>query len=70
VPAKHVPEDGEDDDSDDGDRCVLAVEIGAGAFLHRGRNLLHARGPGIGSQDLPAGHPSVQQGQHAAGYDD
>ena len=31
---------------------VLAVQVGAGAFLDRGGDLLHAGGAGIGGQHL------------------
>ena len=45
-------QDDQDHDADDADRHVLAVEIGAGALLDGGGDLLHARGAGIGGQHL------------------
>ena len=48
---------------------VLAVEIGAGAFLDGGGDLLHARGAGVGGQHLFAGDHAVDQRQQPAGDD-
>ena len=70
VPAENEPENDQNDDADDGDRGVLPVEIGAGAFLHRGGDLLHPCAAGIGRQYLTAGDPTVEQGQQAAGHHD
>ena len=45
-------EDDQDHHADDGDGGVLAVQVGAGAFLHGGGDLLHAGGAGVGGEDL------------------
>ena len=61
--------DQEDHGADHGDRAVLAVEVGLGAFLDRRGDGLHARRARVGAQD-GAGRPdSVRQRQHAAGED-
>ena len=49
---------------------VLAVEVGAGAFLHGGGDFLHAGVAGVGGQHLPRGDQAVDQRQQAAGDDD
>ena len=48
---------------------VLAVQVGAGAFLDGGGDLLHPGGAGIRRQHLSAGDEAVDQRQHAAGDD-
>ena len=52
------------------DGRVLAVEVGARAFLHRGGDFLHPGGAGIGRQHLAAGDQPVEQRQDAADDDD
>ena len=56
-----------DDDPDDGDRRVLALQVGAGAFLDRGRHFDHARVAGGHAEHLAAGDDPVEDGDHAAG---
>ena len=67
--AQSKAEDDQNDDADDTDRGVLAVEVGAGALLHGGGNLLHARGAGVGGQYLLAGDQTVEQRQQTTGDD-
>ncbi len=40
--AEEEEDDGGDDDADDGDRRVLAAQVGRGAFLDRGGDFDHA----------------------------
>ena len=54
-------ENDQDDHADDADRRVLAVQVGAGAFLHGGGDLLHAGVAGVGGEHLPAGDQAVDQ---------
>ena len=42
----------QDDHADDADGGVLAVQVGAGAFLDGGGDFLHAGGAGIGGEHL------------------
>ena len=62
-------EDDQDDHADDGDGGVLPVQVGAGAFLDGGGDLLHAGGAGIGGEHLAAGDQAVDQRQQTADDD-
>ena len=52
-PAEQQPDDDEDHGTSDGDRRILAGEIGLRAFLDGGGNLLHARRAGVGGHHRP-----------------
>ena len=56
----------EDDDPDDGDRRVLAGEIGGRAFADGGGNLLHAGIAGIGGEHGLDGPYRVDDAENAA----
>ena len=66
VDAEEVAEDDRDHDADDADGRVLAVEIGLRPFLHRARDLLHARIAGACSQHLARRHGAIDERQNAA----
>ena len=55
-----------DDDADDGDRHVLAAQIGRGALLDRRGDLDHASVAGRGAEHLLAGENAVKQRHEAA----
>ena len=63
-------DDGGDDDADDGDRRVLAAEIGGGAFLDGGADLDHALVARRHGEHLAAGEDSVEHGDQAADHRD
>ena len=67
--AEGQAKDDQDHHADDADRGILAVEVGAGALLDGGGNLLHARGAGVGRQHLLAGDQAVDQRQQTADDD-
>ena len=48
---------------------VLPVQVGAGALLHGGGDLLHARGAGVRRQNLLGGDEAVDQRQQSTGDD-
>ena len=66
---EQVGEDEKDDDADNGDRRVLAREIGRGAFLDRRRDFLHARGARVGGEHGARGDHAVNDGENAASND-
>ena len=55
--------------ADEADGGVLPVEVGARARLHRGRDLLHARGAGIRREHASCGEGAVEQGDQPARND-
>ena len=65
---RHAKDD-QDHHAHDADRGVLAVEIGAGALLDGGGDLLHAGGAGVRRQHLLAGDHAVEQ-RHQTADDD
>ena len=69
APAEHRPEDHRDHHADDRDGPVLAVEVGAGAGLHRVGDFPHAFGTGVGREHRSAGMDTVEQRHGAAGDD-
>ena len=65
VPVERESERDEQHDADDGDGRVLAVQVGLGACLDRGGNLLHPR-VARGLREDPARHEdAVHDGDHA-----
>ena len=64
--AEEEEDDRGDDDADDGDRHVLAAQIGRGAFLDRRGDLHHAGVAGRGAKHLLAGENAVEQRHEAA----
>ena len=64
--AQQHGQDNQDHAADDGDRGILAVEVGAGAFLDRRGDFLHPGGSGIGCQHLLGKQTSVTYGPEAA----
>ena len=64
--AEQIGEDGEDHHADDGDRGVLAREIGLRPFLDGGGDLLHARGAGVGSENGPGRPDAIGDGERPA----
>ena len=65
--AEEEEDDRRDDHADDGDRHILAAEVGRGAFLDRGGDFDHARVAGRGAEHLLAGENAVKQRDDAAG---
>ena len=65
-----IGEDEKDDDADNGDRRVLAGEIGLRAFLDGRGDFLHARGAGIGGEHGARGDDAVNDGERAASNDE
>ena len=64
-PVEREAEHDEQHDADDGDRRVLAIEVGRGACLDGRGDFLHARVAG-GLLDDPADREhAVQHGEHA-----
>ena len=55
----------EEHDADDGDRQILALEIGLRAFGDRAGDLLHARGAGVALHDVGVGPDAVGDRQSA-----
>ena len=70
VPDSRIPGEREDDDPDDGDRRVLAGQVGRGAFADGGGDLLHARVAGIGGEHGLDRPDRVDDAQHAARNDE
>ena len=68
--AEEVEDDAGDDDADDRDGEVLAVQIGAGAFLHGGGDVLHPLVAGGRLQHLHGGDAAIEHGEQAAGDGD
>ena len=66
-PAEEQEDEDGDDDADDGDRRILAAQIGRGAFLDRAGDFDHARIAGRGAEHLLAGENAVKQRDDAAG---
>ena len=64
-PQENADDDG-DDDADDGDRRVLALEVGCGAFLDGCGDLDHALVARRHGEHLAAGDNPVEHGEHAA----
>ena len=62
-------QDDGDDDADDADGGVLAIQIGVGAFLNGGGDLLHARVAGRLRDDAGDGEYAVENGKDAARND-
>ena len=69
VDAQGDAEDDQDDHADDADGGVLAVQVGPGAFLHGGGDLLHAGRAGVGGEHLRRGDQAVDQRQQTADDD-
>ena len=67
--AEQDGEQHEHDDADDGNRGVLAAQIGGGALLYGLRDLLHARSAGVGGHNPRRGNDPIQHGDHAAAHD-
>src|SRR5205823_12706779 len=67
LPAQHDECGDENRYADNGDGGVLAVQIGAGAFLDRRGDLLHLLGAGAESQQLLHEPTSIEERYHAAG---
>ena len=63
------PTNEEDDDADDADGGVLALEIGLRAFAHRGGDLLHLGAAGIGLQHR-RGRPDAVNDREQSTKDD
>ena len=59
APAEEDADDDEQDDADDADRHVLAVQVGLGAGLDRGGDLLHPRVARRLGEDPADGHRAV-----------
>ena len=66
--AEEEEDQSRDGDADDGDRGVLAAEIGVGALLDGGGDRDHALIAGRGFQHLEAGEDAVEHRDHSAGY--
>jgi len=64
---RHKANDYKQHDAYDGDSAVLAAQIGAGAFLHGGRDRLHFVIPGILLENPAGGVQPVNDGQGRAG---
>ena len=60
---------GEDQDTDNGDRRVLAGEVGGRALLDRLGDLLHAGVAGVGGENGP-GRPDAISNRKQTGHDD
>ncbi len=67
IDAEQQPGNDKDDDADNGNGCVLALEIGGGAFADRSGNLLHAGTAGIGGQKRTRCHDAIDDRQDATG---
>ena len=68
--AEQISKDDKDDHADDADRRVLAGEIGLGAFLDGGSDLLHARRPGVRGENSLGRHDAVGDRERAASNDE
>ncbi len=64
-PVQGEPEHDEEHDSDDADRRVLPVQVGAGAFLDRSGDFLHSRIAGRLLENPTDGNRPVNNGQYA-----
>ena len=64
---ENADDDG-DDDADDGDRRVLPLEVGCGAFLDGCGDLDHALITRRHGEHLAAGENPVENGQQAADH--
>ena len=64
--AEEIEDEGGDDHADDGDRHILAGEIGARALLHGSGDVLHPLVAGRRFQHLHDGDEAVEHGEQAA----
>ena len=67
-PGEQPPGESKDDDADDGDRGVLAREIGLRTLADRGGDFLHARVALIGREDRARCPARVGEGKQPAKY--